>query len=106
MTTTDTTADEVARIVADAVAEVNRTLPPQHRLTGDPGQRLLGAGGGLDSLGLVSLLSAIESRVAARLGVEVSLMDERAMEREPGPYGSLGDVTAYLRELLAEAART
>lgn len=61
---------------------------------------LYGAGGALDSLGLVNLLADVEMQVSTAFGVEVVLASERAMSRKRSPFRDLDSLTEYVVELL------
>lgn len=92
-------------LVLSVIEGVNQMLPPEQQLTATPDQPLLGSGGALDSLGLVTLISAIEERAAEEVGVGVSLMDAEALEREPSPYQTLRTLIDYLAEMLLAVDR-
>jgi D-alanine--poly(phosphoribitol) ligase subunit 2 len=87
-------------LVFAVIDDVNAMLPPEQRLLASGDQLLLGGAGPIDSLGLVTLITAVEDRVLAEVGVAVSLMDAAALEHEPSPYQSLGAMVAYLGGLL------
>lgn len=54
--------------------------------------------GNLDSLGLVSFLLDVELGIAER-GLELTIMDERAMSRYHSPFRTLGTLADYILEL-------
>ncbi len=62
---------------------------------------LLGAGGAVDSLGLVRLVMAVERRVEDDLGVPVSLTDEKAMSQRTSPFRTTGTLAEYIASCLA-----
>jgi acyl carrier protein len=66
-----------------------------------PDTPLVGPGAALDSLGLVTLIVTLETRVADELGRSVTLASEQAMSRTHSPFRTLGTLAAYLDELLA-----
>lgn len=68
--------------------------------TFDPGEttdetRLFGAGGVLDSLGLVHLIVLLEARLDERFGIAVTLADERALSERKSPFRTVGSLTDY-----------
>lgn len=65
---------------------------------------LFGAGGVLDSLGLVNFLADLEYRIAQEFGREVVLASERAMSRSRSPFRDVDALTVYVVELLNEPA--
>ena len=71
-------------------------------LKSDPEARLFGRDGVLDSLGLVSLVVAIEQRVEENFGKRIVLANEKAMSRSASPFRTLGALSEYIVELLSE----
>lgn len=63
---------------------------------------IFGAGGPLDSLGLVNFLADLEYRLAEEFGREIVLASERAMSRSQSPFRDSASLTDYVVELLAE----
>jgi acyl carrier protein len=96
------TEDEVLRIVYRAIDELNPQLPPERRLEKSPEMALFGSAGRLDSLGLVSLIVAIEQAVEDELAVSVVLADEKAMSQRSSPFRTVGSLAAYVRARLEE----
>ncbi len=62
---------------------------------------LLGAGGAVDSLGLVRLVMTVERRVEDDFGLAVSLTDEKAMSQRNSPFRSVGALADYVASCLA-----
>jgi acyl carrier protein len=66
---------------------------------------LLGQHGILDSLGLVILVVALEQAIEDRLGVTLSLADERALSQTRSPYRTIGTMVDYTCSLLRAEGR-
>jgi len=98
------TEEEVLRIVYRAIDDLNRQLLPEHRLEKSPETVVFGRDGRLDSLGLVSLIVAIEQAVEDELAVSVALADEKAMSQRSSPFRTVGVLAAYVRTRLEERA--
>jgi len=64
---------------------------------------LFGEGGLLDSMGLVSLVIAVEQAIEERFDARVSLADEKALSQTNSPYRSIGSLAAYASAELAQA---
>ena len=62
---------------------------------------LFGESGLLDSVGLVSLIVAIEQEIENDLGVSIVLADERAMSQKNSPFRSIGALADYAASLAA-----
>ena len=62
---------------------------------------LFGESGLLDSVGLVSLIVAVEQEIENDLGVSIILADERAMSRKQSPFRSIGALADYAAFLVS-----
>lgn len=65
---------------------------------------LFGPTGLLDSVGLVSLVLAVEQEISERHGVTVALADEKALSQRNSPFRTVGTLVAYAVQLV-EAKR-
>ena len=63
---------------------------------------LFGKQGLFDSLGLVSLVVAVEQAIEDEFGVNVSLADEKAMSQKHSPYRTIGSLAEYASSLIQE----
>lgn len=79
----------------DRVAEE----PPLEK---SPSTPIHGGDSGLDSLGLVNFVVAVEENVEREFGAQIMLADDRSLSREPSPLRSVGALTDYIEELLRE----
>lgn len=64
--------------------------------------RLMGAKSGIDSVGLVTLITDVEERLADVFGVDLVLADENAMSRARSPFRRVGTLVEYIDEKLKE----
>ena len=92
----------VEQSVFDVIDEFNRTLPSGKKLKKSMETTLFGKHGGLDSLGLVNLVVAVEQKIEEEFGVPVSLADERAMSQEKSPFRTVDALVKYILLLLSE----
>lgn len=63
---------------------------------------LFGQSGLLDSLGLVSLVVAVEQAIEDEFDVRVSLADEKALSQTNSPYRTIGSLAEYAGSLVEE----
>ena len=63
---------------------------------------LFGKDGNLDSAGLIFLITEIEEAVSRDLGVEITLVDEKAFARR-SPFRTVSALASYLQERVDEA---
>ena len=93
---------QVREIVFEAIVRTNELLPPERHMEATPEAVLFGKGATLDSLGLVSLLVAVEQQVTDTCGRDITLASERAMSRERSPFRTVASLCEYVLELLDE----
>ena len=95
------TADQVQRIVLEAIETVNLTREADAQVPVSPEAALYGPGAPLDSLGLVTLLIAAEDGLRAA-GAAVALADDRAMSQTRSPFRSVPTLVDYVLALVGE----
>jgi acyl carrier protein len=61
---------------------------------------LFGREGVLDSVGLVTVVVAVEQAIEDNFGVSVSLADEKAMSQTRSPFRTVGSLAEYARGLI------
>ena len=96
--------DAVRTAVLQAVETYNLGQAEEHRLAANWDATLLGPGGGLDSLGLVTLVVAVEQRLAQDFGVAVTLADEKALSQKNSPFRTLQALAEYAATQVQAAA--
>jgi D-alanine--poly(phosphoribitol) ligase subunit 2 len=94
--------EKILQAIYDAVDEINEQLPRGKILAKSPETVLFGQSGQLDSLGLVSLIVAVEQHVQAEFGSDVTLADERALSQKNSPFRTIATLAAYIPSLLDE----
>jgi len=96
-------AEDVKKSVFKALTAFNHAEAAKLPVAADT--VLLGAGGAVDSLGLVRLVMAVERQLEDDFGVGVSLTDEKAMSQRNSPFRSVGALVEYATALLNEPPR-
>ena len=89
----------VRRCIIETAAERNIAIPAGF----DSQTPLFGRNGVFDSMGLVSLVVAVEEAIADKLGVEIALADQRAMSEKKSPFLSVRALAEYATRLIDEA---
>ncbi|MEO0931230.1 MAG: hypothetical protein AAFY14_11375 [Pseudomonadota bacterium] len=87
-----------------AIEEVNLSVADDKKLSDDLDAVLFGEGSGLDSIGLVNVVMAVEAHIGDLTGQDLVLASEAAMSRRNSPYRSLRALAEYAVEVSAEAA--
>ncbi|OGS39816.1 MAG: hypothetical protein A2506_13440 [Elusimicrobia bacterium RIFOXYD12_FULL_66_9] len=90
--------EDSQRLVLDVLAQYNKGLLRKIDLSQGSDTPLSGKDSILDSVQLVGLIMAVEDRLSTEPGCGVSLVDERAMSREPSPFATVGTLAAYIAE--------
>lgn len=86
-------------LVEAALSDVLREFAPTVQAT-DESTPLIGTGGVLDSLGLITLVSDIEQRLLAEYDRDVIVADERAMSKQHSPFLTVETLVDYVMTLL------
>ena len=97
--------ERVAHAVFSAVDEINQQLSKEHQVEKSLDTVLFGESGNLDSLGLLSLLVAVEQEIETEFHVTINLtVDESAMSEEFSPFRVIGALTSHISEFLVANA--
>ncbi len=93
------TGSTIDAIIFAALGALNAERAPTDQIVISAQTPLFGAGSQLDSLQLVSLITDVEVALNTEHGLELSLADDRALERAESPYTSVETLRAYVLEL-------
>jgi hypothetical protein len=93
---------DVIRDIYLAMDNANELLDADYRLRHDEETVLFGPGGGLDSLGLVSLILDVEAAVNGREGTALVLADARAVSRHRNPFRTVRSLAEFVMSRLEE----
>jgi acyl carrier protein len=94
--------EKVLSCVYAAIDEANedrQDLPPLEKSLETP---IHGTASGLDSLGLINFVVAVEEGVERDVGVPIVLSDDRSLSQEPNPFESVQALVQYIDLLVAE----
>ncbi|MBF0175925.1 MAG: acyl carrier protein [Magnetococcales bacterium] len=89
-------AEEILATIYGCVDEINRQLPKNGQLQKSPASILIGAGGVLDSLGLITLLVALEDALKKKLGLACFLLDEKILVDPQGPFHTIDGLLQWI----------
>ena len=89
---------DIAKIVFDCIDDLNKQLPVGGRLTKVADSILIGDGGVLDSLGLITLCVNIEQALSDQLGMECAVLDELMTERAEHPMRTVGTMMQWIEQ--------
>ncbi len=94
--------DKVTALILEAVTEYTEQIDLDERITLTPETALFGQGSVLDSLGLVSVLVAVEEKVLDEFDRDLCVSDDRALSQPESPYRTVSSLRRYVDLLLAE----
>jgi len=94
------TSDDVEAIILGALGALNAGRDPDDQIPASPKTALFGVDAALDSLGFVSLVTDVETSLNVDHGLDINLIDERAMSRPQSPYETVATLRDYIVELI------
>jgi acyl carrier protein len=102
MPTQKISTGELLELIGQCAKEVSEqqqvTLPADI----GPDTRLFGKPGLFDSIGLVSLVLAVEEAVEDEYGVTIALADQRAMSQNSSPFRSMQSLAEHACQQIEE----
>ena len=93
--------EQVLNLVLETVKEIGEDQENQALINATEDTRLFGEN--LDSMGIVFLVTDLESRISDELDVDLTLADERAMSQKTSPFRSVKTLAKYANTLIEEA---
>jgi len=90
----------VSSAIGRAIDDVNGQLPSSSRLSNAPETILFGREAGLDSLGLINFIVALEKHIEDGCGRAVSLSTPEVMLADDSPFASIRSLHGYLISVL------
>ena len=84
------------KISFKCIEELNCQLPPESRLQKSLDAILVGEGGVLDSLGLITLIVSLEEALEEEIGAHTALLEEEFLVDSNGPFCTLGSLIDWV----------
>ena len=94
--------EKITQVIFRVIDEMNQQLAENLRIEKSTATALLGKSAGLDSLGLVNLIVAVEEEIEEQFGVNITLADERAISQKKSPFKTIGTLVEYITMLLKD----
>jgi acyl carrier protein len=92
--------DDILKVIFKGIDSVNDLRPKEARIGKQPDAALMGESGGLDSLGMVNLIVAIEQQIEEQFHVTLDLADDEAMSMPDNPFATVESLAVYIAHLL------
>jgi len=86
-----------------ALKDINRQRPENDQLELHPNTPIVGAKSRLDSLALVNFIVAVEQHVAADLGAEIVLSEDRTLGDEATVLADVSTLARHVDTLIQES---
>ena len=86
---------ELVDLIVDAARELAEQEAVERDGELDADTALFGEGGLLDSMGLVSLVIAVEQAIEERYDLSIGLADEKALSQKNSPYRTVRTLADY-----------
>jgi acyl carrier protein len=97
-----TQTSDIQTTVEWCIEELNKQLPSTGQLEKSPETVLVGEGGLLDSLGLITLFVSIEQELATRHGLTCALVDLLMSETKTNPLHTIADTVQWISQSTAK----
>ena len=78
------------------IEELNNMLPPESRLQKSLDAILVGEGGTLDSLGLITLIVSLEEALEEEIGTHTAFLEEEFLVDSNGPFRTVGSLVGWI----------
>ena len=95
--------NEIIDIIYNCIDEIN--AQNDTNIFKNLNSRLFGKESNLDSLGIVTLIIAIEQAINDKYYVEITIADEKAMSQERSPFRTVDTLANYIIELLLDGEK-
>jgi len=96
--------EKMIQAVMEAIDELNEQLPREEKLKKSPDTALMGSGGNLDSLRLVSLITTVEQKIEDKFGMTITLLDDVSSLENENPFRTVGSLANYAASILEKNA--
>ncbi len=90
------THNDALEVIFRAIDDANKLATPEAQLVKESSAVLLGEGGVLDSLGLITLIVAIEEKLQNDLNVQAIVLEEDALADPEGPYRTIETLANWI----------
>lgn len=92
--------EQVLNLVLETVKEIGEDQNNEALVNATEDTRLFGEH--LDSMGIVFLVTDLESKISDEMAIDLTLADERAMSQKTSPFRSVKTLAKYAQNLIDE----
>ena len=94
--------EKVIQVIFSAIDEVNQDYSEEEQLEKSVDTALVGESGTLDSLGVVTLITAVEQGIEDEFDAVITLADEDALSGKSSPFATINSLADYILSLMEE----
>lgn len=94
--------ERIKNIIFEAVKEIGEEYNILNLKKPKESTELYGSNGNIDSLGLVGLITGIESRISDVFNIDVVIADEKAMSQRNSPFKNINNLVDYILKIISE----
>lgn len=94
------TQEDIFKTIYSAIDSINEQLPSGDKIAKSHESCLYGESGALDSVGLVTLIMAVEQEVEQKFGVSVPLADLSVLADGDSPFRNVASLARHIEILL------
>ncbi len=91
-------SEKMLNTIYGAIDDYNMDMPPSDQLDKSPDTILFADGGKLDSVGFITMSTAIEARMQKDLGVVLPVFTQEASLRPDKPLATVRSLALYLAQ--------
>jgi acyl carrier protein len=95
--------NKLLEIVFETVQEIGKDQDNTELLNPNEDTRLFSEN--LDSMGIVFLITDLESKISETFNLQIVLANERAMSQKTSPFRSVKTLTKYIQMLIDEETK-
>lgn len=92
---------KILNLVLETVKEIGEDQENEALINATEDTRLFGEN--LDSMGIVFLVTDLESKISDEMDIDLTLADERAMSQRTSPFRTVKTLAEYANTLIEEA---
>lgn len=94
--------NQIEKYIIDSVKIIGAKNNNHNLINPSLETELYGISGNLDSLSLVLLAVNVEELLSEKLGVEISLVDDKAISQRNSPFKTINSLIEYVINLISE----
>ena len=92
---------KILKIVLESLSDLGIENGNEDLINANSKTKLFGENGNLDSMGLVIFIADLEELIEEKIGVNLTLADDRAMSKKTSPFRNVESLSKHINNLLS-----